>query len=344
MSTPESIPAAPGPGGRTDVDKSSQRRSARQLLERIAPFGSLIVLAGLVIFFAISDPARFWTTDNMVSILNEGALLGIVACGLTLPLITLNFDLSIGAMATLSGLTGALLLQNSVSLGVVVLIVIALGIVVGLVNGFVVVRLGVSAFIATLAVMTMLQGLGTWWAGGASVSVKDKAFTSWATTEVNGIPIPVIVAGAFFLVLWFVVERTTIGRRLYAVGANKEAARLGGVQFRSLQIGAFVGCAIAATIAGLLLTSKLFSAYQGAGDPFLLDAYAAVFLGAVTLRLGQVHVLGTLVGVLLLSVMENGLQILHQPAYVDDLAKGGILVAAVTLAGTSGTLKRMARA
>jgi ribose transport system permease protein len=343
VSTPESISAA-GQIGPPAPTAPTTHRSPRRVLERVAPFGSLIVLAGLVAFFALSDPQRFWTTDNLISILNEGALLGIVACGLTIPMITLNFDLSIGAMATLSGLTVALLMQHSVSPGVAILLVLLLGLLVGLVNGFVVVRLGVSAFIGTLAVMTMLQGLGTWWAGGASVPVKDQAFTSWATAEVSGIPVPVVVAGVFFLVFWFVVERTTIGRRLYAVGANREAARLGGVRFRSLQVAAFVACALAATVAGVLLTSKLFSAYQGAGDPFLLDAYAAVFLGAVTLRLGQCHILGTLIGVLLLSVMENGLQILHQPTYVDDLAKGAILVAAVTLAGTSGTLKQMARA
>jgi ribose transport system permease protein len=343
VSTPESLPGS----GRAAEPSRPQRqvgsRSGREIFEKVAPFGSLIVLAGLFIFFAVDEPERFLDRENLISILNEGALLGIVACGLTVPLITLNFDLSIGAMATLSGLTTALLLQQSISLGLVIVMVIALGVVVGLVNGFVVVRLGVSAFIGTLAVMTMLQGLGTWWAGGASVSIQNKAFTSWATTEVAEIPIPVFVAAAFFLVFWFVIERTSIGRRVYAVGANPEAARLAGVRTQSLRFGAFIACAIASTVAGILLTSKLFGGYQGSGEPFLLDAYAAVFIGAVTLRLGQCHILGTLIGVLLLSVMENGLLLLNEPAYVTDLAKGGILVAAVTLAGASGTMKRMAR-
>jgi ribose transport system permease protein len=190
--------------------------------------------------------------------------------------------------------------------------------------------------------MSILNGLGTWWAGGASVTVNNVTFTNWATNKVAGIPIPVIVAIVFYAVLWFVLERTTIGRRIYAVGANAEAARLGGMPVSQVRAGAYVVCAIGATAAGLLLTSKLFGAYQNAGDPLLLDAYAAVFLGAVTLRLGQFHIVGTMVGVLLLAVLSNGLTIMGTQSYVGDLIKGGILIAAVAAAGTSGTLKRMA--
>jgi ribose transport system permease protein len=326
-----------------DVPRALSGSPVRRGLDRVAPYGSIIVLVAMVGYFALSHPDQFWTRDNLIEILNDGSLLAIIAGGLTLALISLDFDLSVGAMATLSGLTAALLLAHDMSLGLAILLTLGLGLVVGLVNGFVVVRLGVSAFIGTLAVMTILQGLGTWWADGASVNVDNVTFTNWATDEVAGIPLPVVVMGVWYLLLWFLLERTTIGRRIYVVGANPLAARLGGMPVSTLRIAAFVASALAATVAGLLLTSKLFGAYPAAGDPFLLDAYAAVFLGAVTVRLGQFHILGTLVGVLLLSVMSNGLTIVGAEAYVTNLLKGGILIAAVALAGTSGTLKRMAK-
>jgi ribose transport system permease protein len=339
MSTIEAPPQTPatGPAG-----SPSARARIRMVVEKLTPYGSLIVLAAMVFYLVYNHYYEFWTADNLKALLSDAAPLAIVAGGLTIALISLDFDLSIGAMATLSGLTLALLLEKSIPLGFAILIVLALGAVVGLINGAVVVRLGVSAFIGTLAVMSILNGLSTWWADGASVNVDNVTFTNLSSNEFLGLPLPVIFAIVFYVVLWFVLERTTIGRRIYAVGANAEAARLGGINVGRLRIGAFVVCALGATVVGLLLTSKLFGAYQNAGDPLLLDAYAAVFLGAVTVRLGQFHIFGTAVGVLILAVLANGMAIIGTDAYVGNLIKGTILVVAVAVAGTSGTLKRMA--
>ncbi len=338
MSTATQNPAATVPS----EAPASARSRLRLWFERIAPFGSLAVLIAMVAYFAFNYYDEFWNSANLLALLSDGAPLAIVAGGLTLALISLDFDLSIGAMATLAGLTLGLLLEKDMSLGVALAVTLALGATVGLVNGLIVVKLGISAFIGTLATLSILNGLGTWWADGASVDVRNPTFTGWALDEIAGIPVPLVLAVVVYIVLWFVLERSTIGRRIYAVGANAEAARLGGIAVTRFRIGAFVVCSIGATIAGLVLTSKLFGAYQNAGDPLLLDAYAAVFLGAVTLRLGQFHILGTAIGVLILAVMSNGLAIMGTEAYVGNLIKGGILVLAVAVAGTSGTLKRMA--
>jgi ribose transport system permease protein len=335
------IEAPSRPPATDPIASSGMRSRARLIAERLTPYGSLIVLATMVFFLVYNHYYEFWTKDNLTALLSDAAPLAIVAGGLTIALISLDFDLSVGAMATLSGLTLALLLGKSVPLGLAILIVFGLGALVGLINGLVVVRLGVSAFIGTLAVMSILNGLSTWWAGGASVNVDNPAFTNLASNEFIGLPLPVVFAIGFYLVLWFVLERTTVGRRIYAVGANAEAARLGGINVGRLRICAFVVCALGATVVGLVLTAKLFGAYQNAGDPLLLDAYAAVFLGAVTIRLGQFHILGTAIGVLILAVLSNGLTILGTEAYVGNLIKGTILVVAVAIAGTSGTLKRM---
>lgn len=333
--TPSEVPVRPAAAA------TPWRTRLKHAFERFTPYSSLVVLALMIGYFAFNYTDEFWTTDNFLSLLSDAAPLAVVAAGLTFALISLDFDLSVGAMATLSGMTLALLLQNDLALAPALAIVFALGAFVGLVNGLIVVRLGVSAFIGTLAMFSVLGGLSTWWADGASVNVTNTTFTGWSLDELLGIPLPIVLAVAIYLVLWFVLERTTIGRRVYAVGANATAARLGGVSVSRIRIGAFILCSLGATVAGLLLTSKLFGAYQNAGDPLLLDAYAAVFLGAVTLRLGQFHILGTAIGVLVLAILANGLAIMGTEAYIGNLIKGGILISTAAVAGTSGTLKRM---
>lgn len=320
-----------------------QRGRIRAVFETITPYGSIVVLIALTAYYAERYSSIFWTASNIKQLLAGTAPLAIVAGGLTVALISLDFDLSIGALITLSGLTTALLLQKHVALVPTVAIVLALGVVTGLANGIVVLRLGVSAFIATLAAQWILDGLGTWWSGGGSVNVADAGFTSWGTSSVAGIPIPVVVMGVFYIILWVALERTTLGRKVYAVGANEEAARLGGIPAVKVRLAAFVLCSVSAAVAGLLLTSQLDSAQPGVGDPLLLQAFAAAFLGAVTIRLGHFNVLGTAVGVLILAVLSNGAAIAGTQGYVVDLIQGGILIAAVAIAGASGTLKRRGR-
>ena len=327
--------------GEGEVEPPRRRHgsSVERSLQAAAPYGTTATLILLFAIFAAAKPEEFLAGDNLRAILSQAALLAIVAGGLTIPLISLDFDLSIGAMASLGGLTVALLLQHDFPLVGAVAMVVALAVAVGVVNGLVVVRLGVSAFIATLAAMSVLTGLGEWWSNGTTVPILDPAFASWATAKLAGFEVPVVIAVVWYVILWVTLERTTLGRKIYAVGANSEAARLTGLRVRSLRVGAFVVSAVAAAVAGVLLTSKLTGAYQGAGDAYLLDAFCAVFLGAVTWRIGQFHIMGTAIGILLLAVLTNGLNIIGLPAYLVSIAKGVVLVAAVAIAGTSGTLK-----
>jgi ribose transport system permease protein len=320
----------------TDTSETTRKRAN---LLGVAPYGTVVALVVLFAVFAVVKPSEFLASDNLLAILSQGSLLAIVAGGLTLCLISFDFDLSIGAMVSLGGLTVALLLQEGVPASAAVGMVLLLGLMVGLVNGLVVVRLGVSAFIGTLGMLSILEGLGLWWAGGSAVPVLDANFASWATSKFAGLQLTVIIAVIWYSVLWVVLERTTWGRYLYAVGANQEAARLSGLRVRSTRVAAFMVCAGAAAATGILLTSQLSGAYQGAGDSYLLDAFAAVFLGAVTFRLGQFHIFGTAIGILLLAVLTNGLNIVGLPAYLVSILKGVVLIGAVSLAGLGGTLK-----
>jgi ribose transport system permease protein len=304
-----------------------------ELLNRLTPWGTLLALGLLILVFGVAKPNEFLSWGNFQIILSTLAGLAIVSGGLTVVLILGEFDLSFAAMATLSGLVSGLLVADGMPIGAALGLALALGVVVGLINGLVIVKLHVSSFIATLASTAVLGGLATWWAASEAVPISNSFYLSLAADDVLGIPIPAVLAILIYAILWVVLERTLPGRMMYATGANLEGARLTGIPTARVRVLAFAVCSMLAALAGILLASRLSAAYQGAANPYLLEAFAAVFVGAVTLRLGQFHIFGTAVGVLLLTVLTNGLDILAVPSYVSQLVSGAILIMAVSLAG-----------
>jgi ribose transport system permease protein len=310
----------------------------KSIASAVAPWGTIGALALITLAFAASKPSTFATVDNLKVIFDQAALLAIVALGLTLCLISWDFDLSIGAMATLAGLTVALLLQHGWPMGWAIAVTMAMAAAFGLVNGLIVAKFKVSAFIGTLAMASILTGLGNWWTNTAAIPILSSSFYNLDTVRVGRVHFPVIVAGAVFVVTYVTLEHMKLGRKLYAVGANPAAARIAGIRVSYLRIGAFSFCSVAAALAGILLAARLAGGYQGSGDPFLLNAYAAAFIGAVTLKIGHFTALGTVVGVLLLTVVTNGLNILGTPLYVTQIVEGGILIAAVAISGLARVL------
>ncbi len=306
---------------------------ARVLLDRLAPWGTIAALAAIVLVFAIAKPSEFLAWGNMQQILSQGAGLGIVAVGLTLVLIVGEFDLSVAAVATASGFVAALLVQDGMAVPLAIVLAMAFGATLGAVNGFVTVFLNVSSFIATLAMLTVATGLATWWSKGESIAITNPGFLDLARDKVVGIPLTALIAIVIYVIVWIVTERTRVGRMLYATGANPGAARLAGIRVGLVRMSAFSVCSLLAAIAGVLLAARLSAAYHGAATPYLLDAFAAAFLGAVTLRIGQFHVIGTAIGVLLLTVLTNGLDVLAAPSYIAQLISGCFLIAAVAVAG-----------
>jgi ribose transport system permease protein len=323
-----------GPTGPESAPSGRPIPSVREISRRIAPWGTVISLVALIFGFGLAEPDVFLTTSNLRTVLGESAHLGIVAAGLTLVLISWDFDLSVGAMATLSGLTIALLLEQGVPMLPAIVLAVLLGSAVGLANGLIVAWLNVSAFIATLAMMTIVGGVGRFFSQD-TVPISHTTFLDIDFDLVLGIPLPAIIAILVFIGLWVLLERTKIGRLLYAVGANPRAAYIAGIPVRLVRISAFVGASSLAALAGVLIASRLSGGYHGAGDPLLLMAFAAVFLGAVTIRLGQFHILGTAIGILILAVMRNGLDILGWESYVIQIVTGLILIVAVAFAGIS---------
>jgi ribose transport system permease protein len=299
-----------------------------------AHYGTIIALLGMMVIFAIASPRAFPTTGNFVNVLNQASLTMIIAAGLTVAVAVGELDLSIGFAASLHGiLVTGLIVSNQLPIPIAIIIVLAIGAVIGLVNGLIVTKARVNSVIATLGTGTILTGLAFAYSEGVPIvaGVPD-AFLSislgrWLLDIPNNILIMVIVVGG----LWLLVERTSLGQEIQAVGGNPSAARLAGINVDRIKILGFVISGVCAAMTGILLASRLGSGTTGAADSYLLTAFAAVFLGSATLRDGEFHIFGTLIGALIIAFGFNGLSIFGAPTFSQYVLQGAILIIAVAL-------------
>lgn len=305
------------------------------LSARLASYGTLIGLIGLIVLFAAMKPQAFLTPVNFTNILEQVSILAMIAAGQTVVMVVGDFDLSVGSLASLIGVITAQLLVGGMNPVVAVLIGFAAGAVAGAINGLLVAYLGLSAFIATLATMTSFAGLALLLSSGTTVFGLPDEFVWLGQGRVGGIPVPVLIAVALALVVWFALSKTVIGRSWYAVGGNAEAARLSGVKTRFVRFSAFLVSGVGAALAGIILTARLASAHPSAADPFMLSSIAAVFLGITLSRAAQPTIGGTVVGLGIVGVLSNGLNIMQVNSYVQQILTGLIIVLAVSLSRLS---------
>jgi ribose transport system permease protein len=315
--------ASPGRGSRAAAVLGGARRH-----------GVLLALAATIALFSALRPHIFPTVDNVETMLRDLSPLAIAAFGMTVVLVMNDFDLSLGAMIGLGGTTAVVLMSKSdVGYVLAIALTIGLGVAVGLANGIAVAYAGASSFVITLAMGTVLQGVEYQISGQQSVfqGVPD-TYKSLANAELFGLSSQVYVALAVFVVLLVLLERSEIGRYMYAIGGNIEAARLSGLRVRELRVLGFVIGAVCSAVAGMLLTSQAGQSTPDLGVPYLLPVFAAVFLGSTAVRVGKFNVLGTLVGAIFLQVISTGLILLElKPAYI-NIVQGGILAGSVLLA------------
>ncbi|MEI3842754.1 MULTISPECIES: ABC transporter permease [Microbacterium] len=312
---------------------TTPRRAA--LPARLASYGTLIGLVGLIVLFAAMKPQVFFTPLNFTNILEQVAILAMIAAVQTVVMVVGDFDLSVGSLASLVGVITAQLLVGGMHPAVAVLIGLGAGVIAGAVNGFLVAYLGLSAFIATLATMTSFSGLALLLSSGTTVFGLPDAFVWLGQGRLGMIPVPVVIAVVVALIVWFVLSKTVIGRSWYAVGGNAEAARLSGVKTRAVRFSAFLVSGFGAALAGIVLTARLASAHPSAADPFMLSSIAAVFLGITLSRAGQPTIGGTVVGLGIVGVLSNGLNIMQVNSYVQQILTGLIIVLAVSLSRLS---------
>lgn len=311
--------------------KKDGRKSLRQFLGK---YGTLIGLGVVILFFSILEGQVFLTFANLVNILNQIALGGIISGGLTVVMIMGEFDLSIGA---LSSFAGCLVAGLSISLGTSggVILGILSGACIGVLNGSFVYFLGVSAFIVTIAMSTILTGFTYWYTGGATIfdGIPASFLALARGSLISGISNMVIIMLVLVFLLWVLLEHTSVGRRMYAVGGNPVAAKFAGISIGKIKLLGFIICSIYASVGGILLSSRIGAGHPTGGETFLLDSFTAVFLGSATLKSGKFHILGTIIGAFLIGVVANGLTIMNVQYYYQYIFSGSILILAISTSG-----------
>ena len=299
----------------------------RNLLHR---FGLLfvILLVGLALSFTTDT---FLSVANLTNVARQVSINGILAVGVTFVLLTAGVDLSLGSVVALSGVACAMFAQPGEHPVVVpILVGLLTGAACGLVNGVLVTRGGVAPFIVTLGMMTIARGLALILSGGRPVANMSESLTSLAG-DIGGFPIPVLCFAVVAALAWFFLRDFRLGRHLYAVGGNENAARAAGISVERVKLFAYVVCGLLTGLAGVVLAARITTGQPNAGQAYELDAIAAVVIGGTSLSGGVGTITGTLLGVLLIGVINNGLDLQGVSSYYQAVIKGVIIVGAVWL-------------
>ncbi|HEX2528537.1 MAG TPA: ABC transporter permease [Geminicoccus sp.] len=289
--------------------------------------GGLIALILLVVVASILSD-RFLTIPNLLNVLRQVAIVGILALGMTFVILTAGIDLSIGAVLGLSVVLYAGLLESQ-SLAVAIPLGLLAGACAGLVNGLGIAYAGIPAFIMTLGMLSFARGLAFIYTGGTPIPILDESFYYFGNGYVLGIPIPAIVLVCTLLVSAFVLGMTPFGRSVYGIGSNEEAARMSGVPVRVYKTAVYVISGSLAAVAGVVYASQLSIGTPIAGQGYELDAIAAVVVGGTSLFGGKGSVWGTFIGTLIIGVLANTLNLNGVDPFVQQLVKGALIVVAV---------------
>ena len=303
--------------------------SAAPLLQR---YGTLLCLVLLTLGFSFAVPDAFASTANLLNLLQQITTLAIVAVGATFVMVIGEFDLSVGFVASLSAVIAFALFGIGAPAAIGVAAAMLAGIGAGAANGILVARFEVPSFVATLAVGTILSGLAYWASGGTSLfSGVPDSFKALGRGSLLGLPVLSIWMAAVLICAAVTFGWTRYGRRIHAIGANIQAARLTGLPVRRDRVVAFAITGGLSALAGLLLAARLGSVQHTMGEALLLPAYAAAFLGAAASRSGIPNIGGTFLGVLIAGVIANGLTILGAEPFIQRIITGAIILAAVLI-------------
>jgi ribose transport system permease protein len=337
---------AAGRGPETSAQAGPDKKSRISISDVIERYTGVLVLIALILVFSIAKPDTFLTYDNIVGVIANGAVTGIIALGLLLPLAAGVFDISVAGTLTLS-VVGIMVLFEETSgkmpIIVAVLIVLLCAVVVGLINAFGILNLKIDPFIITIGTSSLLVGFSQLIANGSTITTGiPSRFVAIGRSSYLHVPISVYVFGILALALWYLLRYTPFGRMLYATGASREAARLAGVKTSRIIRLAMVGSAAGGAIAGIVLAARLGSGPPGLGDGYLIGAYASAFLGSTIITPGRFNVVGLVVATLIIGVGVNGLQLMGTPFWVVPIFQGAALLVAVTLGSVRSALRSKA--
>ncbi|MFC0227378.1 ABC transporter permease [Serratia aquatilis] len=292
--------------------------------------GTLIGLLIIVVTFSLLSPV-FFTLPNMLNILQQSSINGIIALGMTLVIISGGIDLSVGPTAALSAILGATLMVAGVPVPLAVMATLGVGALCGVFSGSLVAYAGLQPFIVTLGGLSLFRAMALIFTNGNPIFGIPTEFRSFINSEIFGIPGPIVIVVTIAIILWVVMNKTPLGEYILAVGGNEEAARVAGVPVKRTKVTVFVISGVLASLASLILIGRLGAAEPTMGNLWELDAIAAAAIGGASLMGGKGSVIGTLIGAIILGSLRNGLTLLNIQAFYQLLATGLIIIIAMLI-------------
>ena len=301
--------------------------------------GILSVLVLLCVIVSIAT-SKFLKPNNLISVLRQISINAYIALGMTLIIILGHIDLSVGAIVAMSGtLTVGFIVTQGLPIPVAILLGILLGMVAGMISGMIVTYFRVPAFIITMAMMNVCSGVAYVYSGGQATRINDDFFSAIGTGYLfNTIPLPVVYMIILIIVISFLLGKTKFGTYIYAIGGNREAARLSGVPIKKVEIAVFTISGVLSAFAGLVLCSRMYSGQPSVGNGYELDAIAACVLGGTSMSGGKGRISGTIFGAMVIGIISNGLNLIGVSSYWQLIVKGLIIACAVLLDSQKGKI------
>ncbi|KGJ11747.1 ribose ABC transporter permease [Paracoccus versutus] len=315
-----------------DANTGSAGKTGGFSLGRLLHSPLALPLIGLITVSVLMGLAsdNFFSLNNIMNVLRQVSVVGILAVGMSFVILTGGIDLSVGAVMALVGtLSAGMMVNMGLPAPVALLVGLLIGLGIGLANGVLVAWGRMPAIIVTLATMGMARGLGLIYSGGYPISGIPSWISWFGVGRVGVVPVPVIVMVLIYAVAWVLLQRTAFGRHVYALGGNETAARLSGVKTQRVKLAVYGISGLTSALAAVILTGRLMSGQPNAGQGFELDAIAAVVLGGTAISGGRGLILGTLIGAVLLGILNNGLNLMGINPYLQDVIKGAIILLAI---------------
>jgi ribose transport system permease protein len=313
----------------------AKNSSARRLLERIKQSDLLVLLAVLVVLCIIVSflTPVFFSQRNIMNTLRQVSLTAICGFGLTMVILIGEIDLSVGSQQAIAGISSIYILNATNSIPLAILAALACGVAVGAINGLLVTKAKINSLIATLGTMAIWRGVAMVVTSAVSIQSGVEGFQRIATGFIGFIPNAVIVAAVLYIIIYYVLNHTTFGRKIYAIGGNKEASRLAGLPVDRIKLLVYIASGVLTMLSGVLLASRMASAQPTAGTGFEMVVIASVILGGVSLSGGIGTIAGALIGMIILGVLQNGLTLLDVSSFWQDITRGLVIILAVFVDG-----------
>ena len=297
-------------------------------------FGIALALFAEIVLFSVLSP-YFFTSDNILNVSLQTSITAIIAVGMTFVILTSGIDLSVGALVAFTGVVTTSMLKLEGPFSFVFALALAAGIVIGAASGAIagwcVTRFNITPFIVTLALMTIWRGASYMYTDGRPVWGLPEQFSFLGSGRIFAVPIPTIFMVVIYAVAYIVLNKTTFGRYVYAVGGNKEAARLAGINTDRVLMYVYMSCGVLASLSGMLLASRMNSGQPNAGLMYELDVIAAVVVGGTSLFGGRGSIVGTFIGAMLIGILRNGLNLLNVNSYIQQIVVGVVILLAVLI-------------